>query len=301
MISIGVEDACDGPRTSTAAVDWRPDDAIQTFHLIIFTVAWSILLSFIPFFVEFDSTAHMYEKDGWYGLADIIRFIEPVGGMPLNMAILMWSGFLVKANAQVILTVFTFSGTIYVQGAAFHSASVMFKNAVEKYDEMYDGNRYITDMLYWIRTIWQHIISHYLYACGYAVFVVCIVWVYKDHEVQIKQDIGATRRLCASITIAAILYAILLVGVAINFPSGTIVGFLYFIIYGLGFHYYLLLKSSAWEILTTGDLRLHSTWRDFIFKRPVVFYYLAGHTLAFVILICWIISVGGFYSQSEAA
>ena len=92
---------------ATGETQWAAPDAIKTFYLIIFTVLWSILLSFIPVFVNFDATDNMYVKDGWYNAADIIRFIEPIGGMPLNLLILFRSGFLtnqVRGISPCLLT-----------------------------------------------------------------------------------------------------------------------------------------------------------------------------------------------------
>lgn len=75
-----------------------------------------------------------------------------------------------------------FAAVLYCQGGAFHSASNMYKHAVEIYKEdnqpdevgtliavtvnsvhnIWHFVQYLTDLLYWIRSIWQHIIAHYV-------------------------------------------------------------------------------------------------------------------------------------------
>lgn len=297
MLSLQVDEKSPADNVQT----WSLEHAVHTFYLISITVLWSVVLTFVPVFVDLESsTDNMYYKRGWYNAADIVRFIEPIGGMPLNLAILLRSGLLTRGNAPLILIVFTFAGTIYVQGAAFHSASVMFKHAVERYDDLYAGNRYITDMLYWIRTVWEHIISHYLYVAGYAVFIACIAWVYKDHQLEPAAE-GRLGKLYAAVGASTILYAILVSGVAINFPSGCIVGLIYILGYGIGVNGYLLREAGAWSALQQGGWSSMRTWSDVLCRRPILVYYLASHVLALVILICWIAAAGGFYSRSEAA
>jgi hypothetical protein len=292
------------------SVAWNVHAATLTFCLMSFTTLWTLLLTFIPVLVDIESgTDEMYTERGWYSAADILRIVEPVGGMPLAMGIMLGSGFLKRPNAPIILLVFTFGGTLYVQGAAFHSASVMFKHAVELYDELYGGNSYITDILYWMRTVWEHIISHYVYAIGYAIFAACIAYVFRDHELETVNAGGnagvSTGKLKVALLLAAGLYGILLSGVAIDFPSGCIVGIIYLLLYGFGWIGFLLHRAGTFSLLQgqQAETGTHTEWvlTRIMHKRPVLFYYFLSHAIALGIIIIWIIAAGGFYSRSEAA
>lgn len=287
-------------------IAWPLEDAIHIFIITSIAIVWTILLTFLPVLVgdiETD-TDSMYIKKGWYSLADILRFIEPMGGILFNTYIVLKSGIAVRTDAIMLLMVFSFGSSLYIQGAGFHSASVMYKHAVEEYDERYGGNRYITDMLYWIRTIWQHIIAHYIYAVGYGIYVACIAYVYRDHELDIQNASSSSMRtFYIAISISTISFGILASGVAIDFPSGTIVGLIYFVLYGICGIGCLLHRSHCWSLLRNEQDKLDvclNTFIKLLHKRPILIYYFLSYGFGLIILVCWLITVGGFHSLHEA-
>jgi hypothetical protein len=85
----------------------------------------------------------------------------------------------------------------------------MFKNAMESFptshhDDIYD------DLYYYTRTIWEHEASHYIYATGYILMAVAYLYAYKDHK--LESDLKLSEKML--IVLAALLYAILIAGVA---------------------------------------------------------------------------------------
>ena len=49
---------------------------------------WTIVLTFIPVFADVGPTDLYPKHDDWYGGDDIIRIIEPIGGLVIHMFIL---------------------------------------------------------------------------------------------------------------------------------------------------------------------------------------------------------------------
>ena len=107
---------------------------------------------------------------------------------------------------------------VYEQGAGFHSASCMFKNALETFP-LSAHDDYYNDLFYYMKTFWEHIVSHYLYAAGYATMACCYAYAYRDH---VTPTGGLDKKTIGLMTTAVLLYAILITGVAADFPSGMI-------------------------------------------------------------------------------
>ena len=114
------------------------------------------------------------------------------------------------------IVMWALGAALYEQGAGFHSASCMFKNALETFpksahDDFYD------DLFYYMRTFWQHIVGHYLYATGYATMSCCYAYAYRDH---VTPTGGLDKKTIILMISASLLYALLITGVAADFPSG---------------------------------------------------------------------------------
>ena len=282
--------------THESAPRWSAEGCKKTFLLIIFSISWTIVLTFVPVLVP-QGNDNLYRKEGFYNPDDIIRFIEPLGGLPLNFGIFLLSDVHLRRDSVPLLILFSFGGAVYVQGAAFHSASNMFKHAVEMYEEINGEQRYITDIIYWMQTVWEHYISHYVYAGGFVVMAFCIVLAYKNHELPTKIS-NQDRRICeALITAAVILYGILLSGVMIDFPLGTIFGFVYLVLYGVGWLGYLVYESGGKNIYSKA---VDGKMWALAAHRPVLFFYLCSHFIGLAIVILWVIAVGGFKSRTQA-
>jgi len=250
---------------------------------------WTLLMTGIPVLLTVQPTTYYTNHDGWYTGSDMMRFIEPVGGLLVNFAVLKQSRIFDKpldGQQLAIVYVFLFGATIYLQGSAFHAAANMFKNALESYP--YYNDRTLGDLHYYMRTVWEHGVGHYLYATGLAIIISCYTYSFRDLISVTPQD---RMERCLSIS-SAIVFAVLVAGVSIDFPSGTIVGLIYVVLFGYGLVGSYLLYQYRYNTAAHNALKVYGS-------HPVLHYLLLGCSLALVIIVTWIACVGGFKSRSE--
>jgi hypothetical protein len=135
--------------------------------------------------------------------------------------------------------------------------------------------------------VWEHEVSHYLYAAGYAVMAVCQVWAYRNHTVSTDSVLPVTHKLL--LIIASIISGVLLCGVAVDFPSGITVALIYLIVYGLGgvggYVFYV------WNQGRDGDL--------YFGQRPILHYFLLSYVIGLVLLCAWIGFAGGIKQKGQ--
>jgi hypothetical protein len=264
-------------------------------HWLLATIlasnTWTLVMTGLPLLITVQPTNYYAKHDGWYTGSDVMRFIEPVGGLLINFAILKQSRIFntpLHNKELAVVYVFLFGATLYLQGSAFHAAANMFKNALESYP--YNNDRTLRDLHYYMRTVWEHDVGHYLYASGLAIMISCYTYSFRDLISTAEHDKMRWMELCLSV-FCVIVFAVLVAGVSINFPSGTIVGPIYIILFGYGlvgsYLVYLYRYKAAHGALTVYG------------SHPVLHYLLLGCTLALVIIVIWIICVGGFKSRSE--
>jgi hypothetical protein len=256
--------------------------------IILFSNLWTLLLTVLPVVVEIQPKNYYAHHPDWYSGADIMRFIEPIGGLPLNVWILYKSGIFqapLHKTKWIPLCIFFFGAAIYQQGAGFHSASAMFKNAVETLPAQDDQ---VNDLHYYMRTVWEHEVSHYLYATGLAIMHATQAYAYRY---VVSPQLGLTKTSKTLLFCSSLLLGLLVAGVAIEFPSGTIVGLIYLVLYGLGcVGGYIFYQHYHYHDKTI-----------FIYgHRPILHHFLLGYLWALTILIVWICVVGGFKSRAEA-
>lgn len=110
----------------------------------------------------------------------------------------------------------------------------------------------VEDVRYWIRTMWEHIVSHYLYGTGLVMLFALQQWVYRDAEYSGLDDHGpmvavksldnrAQQQALANmrtliytlLAIAIVFHSFIIAGAAIDFPSGLITGLIY-VLLGIG-------------------------------------------------------------------
>eukprot|EP01034_Spumella_vulgaris_P025187 gene25187-31617_t len=149
-------------------------------------------------------------------------------------------------------------------------------------------DRDMKDLYFWMRTIWEHIISHYIYAVGYGVMTGVQCYHYREYKApQNGLDRGSRVILvCASLT-----FALLIAGVAADFQSGLIVAILYLVLYGFcvvgGYVFYVYHYLDDKTVVVFGS-------------RPILHHFLLSYVIAFVLVILYIASVGGLKDRSEA-
>mmetsp|Transcript_22376 Transcript_22376/g.37425 ORF Transcript_22376/g.37425 Transcript_22376/m.37425 type:complete len:336 (-) Transcript_22376:180-1187(-) len=284
--------------------------------LLYFLVAnlWTLVMTGIPVITEVGPDTYYENHPNWYTGDDVIRFMEPMGGSLLNALVLYKSGIFRSegkdfgASTLVCISFFIFGLALYGQGAGFHSAAAMFKNSLETLQNVDDDR--LDSLHYYMRTVWEHGVSHYLYAAGLAIMQVAQAWAYRSHTYSLSEQTNTAdqRYFFLILGLAVLIYAILMVAVILQFPSGTIVGFLFLTLYGCGviggYHCYLWrcdhqrkqLEQTAEGLPNRQELKSILS----IGRLPVLNYFLYSYLLALFLLVLWIIVVGGFKSRKEA-
>lgn len=263
--------------------------------IILFTVSWTLALTFVPVFVTLPPDNYYAHHPNWFSGNDFMRFVEPVGGLPLNFLVFYKSGIFRHMNAHenvLCLFIFLFGAALYEQGSGYHSAANMFKNALETImtdDDTAPNSREYENLYYYMRTVWQHIVAHYIYAAGYAIMNFAQVYAYRDVK---APQLGLTRNGKILLTLSSLAYGVLIAGVAINFPSGLIVGLLYTVLYGIcGIGGYIYIQYRI-----VGDKSIIGFG-----NRPVVHHFFFGNLWGFCLIIAWIGYTGGLVTRSQQA
>lgn len=147
--------------------------------LAIFANLWTFVMTVIPVGTDLPPDNYYANHPNWYTGDDVVRYLEPALGFPMNYAIIYWYECRGASLSFPFALLFMFFGTIYVQGAAFHSASVMYKNSLRSVMAEHDDD-VVRDNYYWIRTVWEHEVSHYMYGIGLCCLFALQQWAYKD-------------------------------------------------------------------------------------------------------------------------
>jgi hypothetical protein len=183
-----------------------------------------------------------------------------------------------------MLISFGISTVLYIQGASLHTASNMFKDGFETF--MTDDTT-SEDFYYWLRTIWEHDISHYMYGSGLATIFVLQSCVYYN-ETYTEES---TLKIRLLVFLTSMIRGLLISGACIEFPFGIILGYIY-----LGI-------VVTWSIYHLYSNQLHNvSWQEeFIVteKRPVWMSFTWSYIVAFTILVIWS-CIYGTKSRSQA-
>lgn len=271
--------------------------------LFLTVTLWTLILTAIPILTTVGPDNYYPRHPGWFTGDDIIRFIEPIGGVPFNFVILYRSGIFESNQpdaryAGACMFTFMVGAALCAQGGGYHSASNMFQNCLETLDLDDDGSK---ALFYYMRMFWQHQVSHYIYALGYLLMQAAQCWAFKNHEmVDVTVDAAAAEaaggrgglpgRDKALLLIAAAMHGLLIAGVSINFPSGLIVGLALIGIFGLavlgGFMYFRWRHHGDDRIAILGG-------------RPIIHFFFLSNMFALVVILIWI-AASGFQSRSDA-
>jgi hypothetical protein len=173
-----------------------------------------------------------------------------------------------------------FGTAMYQQGAGLHTASNMFKNSVEFFNTGPlphtcgpTAQSFMQWLFGWMENVWEHSVSHYMYAAG-GIWV-AIVQTYAYRNVLVRE--GLTSMVDRGLWLAnAVVYGLLIGAVAVDFPSGSIVCLAFLLAYGAG---------------VLGTFAVRSFWHDGTLlswgKRYVVQYFLMSYMVALLIVIIW--------------
>lgn len=265
-------------------------DVRNLLILVFVSNLWTFFMTIIPVVTQVGPQTYYEGHRSWYTGNDVIRFLEPIGGLPLNFVILWKSGIFrdnISSGAIACVLLFLFGAALYEQGAGFHSCSNMIKNAVETIIVDDDTNvplqnNELENLYYYLKTVWEHAVSHYLYGVGMAIMNFSQFFAFRNHTVNNLTTVKYTKYW---IVASSFMMGLLIFGVSIDFPSGTIVGFVYLMLYGMFgiggyiFHEYHVKKDV--NIIVLGN-------------RPLVQHFFYSYCWALAILLLWIAAVGGF-------
>ena len=257
--------------------------------LLLASSVWTIVMTAIPVLVK-NSGDLGGPYVGWFEGNDVIRLLEPIVTLPLQLALLVESKCFASDSSTPagVLVAFAFGAALYQQGAGYHSASTMFKHAVETIQVTPNatsavGAAIAADMRHWMRETWEHWIAHYMYAAGGVVVAAVIAWVYRD----VHLPNGLTNRVDRALWLAAALaYGLCIGSVAIQFPWGVLVALCFLGVYGFG-----IVGTALWrrgEIFTWGT-------------RFVLQYFMMAYSVALSISVGWAIYTRSVTMNRSAA
>ncbi|KAH6601293.1 hypothetical protein BASA61_002063 [Batrachochytrium salamandrivorans] len=139
------------------------------------------------FFVTFTIFATLpnipTRRPGWYVGNDILRLLEPIVTLPFQFFILLESGIFqrrLNLGNTIAIVVFMVAAALYQQGAGLHTASIMFKHTIQTAVDDADAGSLLPLLLEiksWIRDLWEHIISHYIFPKG-SIVALCLITIY---------------------------------------------------------------------------------------------------------------------------
>ncbi len=259
--------------------------------LLLASNVWAGVMTTTPVFAK--KMGDFGPLPTWFSGGDIFRFIEPMVSLSLHLFILIETGIFAayfrpatEKSATIQLCIFGFFCALYQQGAGYHSASNMFKHPVEYYMILNRtacaSDPQLMDIYQWMRTTWEHYISHYWYAAGNVGMAMVWAWVCRD--VYLPHGLGPSRDRALYVA-ATVSYGIIIGAVAINFPYGSVVCSALCVVYGL-----FILGPALYR---RGDM---FSWG----KRFMLQYFFFSHMLALFICVVWIAAVGGLRNRSEA-
>jgi len=180
---------------------------------------------------------------------------------------------------------FMISAAIYQQGAGFHSAANMFKHPVEEvitvHPEAATAYPELKEIYSWMRDLWEHKISHYMYAVGGILISFLQAYVYR-HVNAPRFNNHIDRALWCATTL---LYGLIIGSVAIEFPMGSVVALVLILVYGFG-----ILGTFLW--------RIGGGW--IWGKRYVLQYFVWSYAVGLIIVIAWMIKAKGIGNREDA-
>ncbi|CDH51315.1 hypothetical protein RO3G_11647 [Lichtheimia corymbifera JMRC:FSU:9682] len=260
--------------------------------LLLLTPLSMLIFTVIPAVASFPYVDTMTTGDA------IFRLIDPIITLPLNLFIMFyavplrdWSSRHAQERTLVWI-LWAVGAGIYVQGHGVHLSAAMFKHPVQDFINSHPAlmaaNPEVADELQaiysYMRNFWEHIIAHYMYAFG-AVWMSWVqIFVFRN---QLHGPLKTGDQIVFAI--AALIYGLLVAGVAIDFPYGTYVGLPYTILLGIVCTLLLTLNPqglSKGGILTMG-------------RRMVLQYYLGASVVGLIVIIGWV-GKYGFNNRTAA-
>ncbi|CAG8593023.1 5593_t:CDS:2 [Paraglomus occultum] len=269
--------------TDTERVSEKNYDSRIVILLLIIPI-WTFLFTALPVLINFQGV-----------LADLYRIVEPIVGLPLYYFLLLSADvfttdinhkrkFAFGLSEKSFLGLwFMIAGSIYTQGAAMHATAIMAKHEIENAEannpQMVLAYPVVKDVENYYRDTLEHLIGHYMYAGGAILIALCNIIAFRNQRHNSPHSVP----LIIGWVIGSLMYGILIAGVAIEFPKGTIVGLVYTLVLGILLGIFLIRVKG---------ISLHG-------RCLVLQYYLMSSVVALIIIVIWI-CIHGFTDRKSA-
>lgn len=204
-----------------------------------------------------------------FGLNDLLRIVDPFINFPILY--LLFSSAR-PTPSKTLMTLFAFSSVLFIFGSTAHTMSALLKHSIEQIKMGGGGGApkipAVEEAYDYTRNVWEHIVSHYMYAAGIFFMSILIVTVHFR----------------ASYPPVPILHGWLLV------YSGTLSGILYSLV-STQLPYAPLIGIAVFASVTT--TLVFFLWKegDLGFRRcatrPIPQIYALATTLALILTIVW--------------
>ncbi|KAF9202146.1 hypothetical protein BGZ49_007652 [Haplosporangium sp. Z 27] len=222
---------------------------------------------------------------------------------------------------SLLSVVFTFFLMVYVAGACIHFAAALFKNTIVIFLELHsqgiglsthpltDGDGLLSVDLalqlrqgYWlIQDVWEHTVSHYMYAFGALGMSWCEMAAYAGQvlpanvnltrvsnkfskKIEISRALPAikekgNRSIVFLWIFAGVIYGAIVAGVACQYPKGLYVGLIYVVLLLLVLCSYILFRSNGQGLFTLGRYYILQTYviGGFVALVAIIIYMAVNH------------------------
>lgn len=232
-----------------------------------------------------------YISEPWLNAGDVWKMIDPIFTVPLLYLPLyiLFRQILGQSNEEFITTMaFMVSIAVYVEGHGLHTAATIFKDPLKYLMKNSPETRtqypLIPQTYSYIRDDWEHIYSHYIYLVGAVAVSVIHMLAYRS----VQHPPLCSRTDWALFITGTIFYGLMYAGIAVNFPSGLIVGFVWLAVYAVPWSVWL------WRRRVGGKRLLFSKGQSLIPQ-----FYLLSYLIGLVVIIIYI-CIFGFKDRASA-
>ncbi|CEG63112.1 hypothetical protein RMATCC62417_00314 [Rhizopus microsporus] len=240
-----IDDVNDTTRINIASSSGlQIQESFRDAHVEDNRLAWLLLVTsfFILIWTVIPVVTDMGYITPWFPGDSLWRLFDPVITLPLSLFVMTRADVMNTggrphfcgplSERSVAWLLWSIGAGIYVQGHGIHLAAAMFKHPVQNFNlahpELVAQYPVLEEIYSNMRDLWEHVIAHYMYAGGAMVMSWVQLFVYRN-QVHGPLSRGTTIVWC----IGSVVYGLLIAGVAIEFPSGLIVGLIYCIVIGL--------------------------------------------------------------------
>lgn len=239
--------------------------------LLLSSLSSTFFLAFIllPVVIPDERTQFDFPR---FGLNDLLRILDPFVNFPI-LYLLFTSAR--PAPSKTLTILFILSSVLFIFGSTAHTMSALLKHSIEQIKSEGGASKIpaVEEAYDYTRNVWEHIVSHYMYAAGIFFASVLIVIV---HFRASYPPVPILRGwlLAYSGALSGILYAL----VSTQLPYAPLIGITVFA---------LITTTIVFFLWKEGDLGFGRCA-----TRPIPQIYALSTTLAFILTIVWTAAEG---------